>query len=118
IIPNALDDMLRRRVDGVIFQASKRLLENPRINHKLDQFPAAVVVTDEPLDVPYHQVARDTPTVIKKVVDFLVDTGRKRPCFFEFSGHSNDQKERPFLECLSEHGLSVEKAVIRAPRLP
>lgn len=116
LIPRALDDMARRCVDGVIFQASRKLLEDPQINRRLDQFSATVAVTDEPLDIPYNQVARDTPAVIEEVVDYLVASGRRRFCFLALSENSNLQKSRPFVERLRYHGLPTENVIIEATK--
>jgi len=106
-----LSDLLRRRVDGVILQASHGRLDNLEICEQLKQFRAAVAVVDASRASPVDMVVHDVSHGIKQLMDYWLATGRRR---IGFIGHelSNQEKIEPLQEKLRAFGLPDKDVVI------
>ncbi len=102
-----LDDMLDRRVDAIVLQATPTQLLDVRLMETVRQAKCLVAVTREPIpDFPHDLVIHDREAAIGQVAEHFVATGRKHPAFIINSvQESNPSKIRAFREECLARGL-------------
>ncbi len=107
LIVKQIDEMLDRRVDGLIIQGSRRQLTSPIVAEKLAQAPMVIGVCPEPLDdFPGDLVLYDRMQAIEQVVDHFAATGRKKPMFcINMNQEHNPPKFQTFAKRCQMHGM-------------
>lgn len=107
ILGRRIDDLLDRRVDALVVQATPTQLAHPDIIRRLKAASAAVTVSREVVpDLPADQVVHDRNGAIREVVDHLAACGRRKPCMvLTMCEESNPPKYRAFTERWAEHGV-------------
>ena len=103
---SALHDLAQRRVDAVIAQINGDVAHQPAIATQLQAMPAAVLVSDRQLDVPYDVVSQDRLSAYRAAAQHFVDIGKKRPEMFGTVGHEN-AKANAFYAQLKQAGVTV-----------
>lgn len=108
LITQALADCARRRVDGLVLQADRVLTAIPEVQRLLKEFPAAVVVSPDQLDIPFDVIHHDRLSAFEEAADHLVGAGRKRIAFVAYL-HANVQKWKSFSGRLMAHGFAPDQ---------
>ncbi|MFG0247557.1 MAG: substrate-binding domain-containing protein, partial [Phycisphaeraceae bacterium JB051] len=114
LIVQQIDEMLARRVDGLIIQGSRRQLTSPIVVEKLAQAPMVIGVCPEPLDdFPGDLVLYDRMKAIEEVVDHFAATGRKKPVFcINMTQEHNPPKFETFANRCQMHGMLHENMLL------
>jgi LacI family repressor for deo operon, udp, cdd, tsx, nupC, and nupG len=114
ILGRRIDDLLDRRIDALVVQATPDQLAHPAIRQRLAAAPAAVVVCREPVPgLPADQVVHDRNAAIHEVVDHLAAGGRRRPAMaLAMRQESNPPKYQAFVERWAQHGVAAHKAML------
>ena len=107
ILGRRIDDLLDRRVDALVVQATPTQLALPDIVRRLRAAGAAVTVGRAAVPgLPADQVVHDRDAAIREVVDHFVACGRRKPCMvLAMCQESNPPKYRAFVERWAEHGV-------------
>ena len=107
ILGRRIDDLLDRRVDALVVQATPAQLAHPDIVRRLKAASAAVTVSREVVPhLPADQVIHDRNAAIREVVDHLAACGRRKPCMvLAMCEESNPPKYRAFADRWAEHGV-------------
>lgn len=115
IIKTAIDDFLQRHVDGLIWQCYPPERFTQEICQKILQFPAAVIVCNTEIDIPFDLIHHDRTTAICSVVDHFVASGRRYPMIIAPSDSRHDKIDI-FINRLRYHQIEVShKNVIVFP---
>lgn len=108
VLGRRIDDLLDRRIDALVVQATPGQLAHPEIQRRLRAAPAAITVSREAVpELSTDQVVQDRNHAIREVVDHWAACGRRQPCMvLAMSDESNPPKYRAFAERWAEHGVS------------
>lgn len=105
IIPY-LSDFCRRKVDGIIFQMTHKLIENKEICDLLREISNVVVVTPEPFDCGFDTLVLDRTRAIRDIVDHFVAVGRRKIMYI--MGADDLNRRTAFIEQLKHHNLTCD----------
>lgn len=112
VMVQTLDSFRRYGVDAVMLDGSRPALLEPEVVERLQSFPAAVVVSDRPIDVselPVDVILHDRRPSFTEMADHLIDRGRRRPMvIMAGEGEQNSVKTRTFFDRCRARGLSIE----------
>lgn len=102
IILKMLEDLARRRIDGVIIQLDRPYQENPSALKILDQltaFSAVVLVSSVPFeDGPFDQVVHDQTGAFEAMARALMEAGRSRVAFLGENAYKAARLQRSLTE--------------------
>ena len=106
-----LDDLISRRADAIILQATPGQLDRPEIRQRLAQVRAVVAVTREGVaDFPGDLVVHDRTPAIRQVVEHFARSGRTKPAMMLSLGQeSNPPKYEAFLAACREFGIDEHR---------
>lgn len=116
---STMNEMLRRRVDGLVYHWNPDRAESDLIEN-ICRFPMAVVVGYRAWpDLPVDQIVHDRRPGIIAVADHFAATGRKQPVFMVPDVECNDYKRRVFLDRCRQNGLpSGPEQILSVPSRP
>ncbi|HOF19260.1 MAG TPA: LacI family DNA-binding transcriptional regulator [Phycisphaerae bacterium] len=104
---SVLDNLIHRRVDGLVLFATPEQLGHNSIRRRLQRICAVTAVTYAPVDdFPGDQVIHDRNGAVVEVVDHLAAIGRKRPALMiSLEVRSNHSKREAFLEACRRRNI-------------
>lgn len=103
---SALHDLAQRRVDAVVAQISADIIHEPAITSQLSALPAAILVSEREVDMPYDTVSQDRLSAYRAAAQHFASTGRKRPELLGTVGVEN-AKVNAFYSQLKKAGYNV-----------
>jgi DNA-binding LacI/PurR family transcriptional regulator len=114
VLGRRIDDLLDRRIDALVVQATPSQLAHAEIQRRLRAAPAAVTVSREAVPgLPADQVVHDRNAAIREVVDHLAAAGRRKPCMvLTMCEESNPPKYRAFVNRWAQHGVAESSRML------
>lgn len=113
ILGRRIDDLLDRRIDALIVQATPGQLAHPDIQRRLRTVPTITVSREPVAGLAADQVVHDRNHAIREVVDHLAASGRRRPCMIlTLCEESNPPKYRAFVEAWAAHGVPEKVSML------
>jgi LacI family transcriptional regulator len=103
LVEEALGGYAERRADGIVLEWHAAW-DNKVDLKKLKDFPAVVVVTQDPKDLPFDQVIHDRTSSFQAVAKHFLAIGRRHPALI-MTPTANREKFDAYVSTLEEHGL-------------
>ncbi len=105
----ALNDLLSRRVDGVVFEDTGRLLKDRQIRQLLKQFPAVVTIpiSHQSGVRTFDQVVQDRTVAMHQMARHALQSGRCRPLAVIKPSITNQMKVAALRQTLKEGGCDL-----------
>ena len=102
-----IDDFSQRCVDALIMHGPTAILKSKKIVEQLNALPAAVVVTQSPIEsLSCDQLIHNRIRAIEEVADYFAVTGRKRPAMVvSMDDPDNHAKYHAFRDRLMSLGV-------------
>lgn len=74
----ALDEFISRRVDAIVIDADRRILNDESVLDALTNFEAVVAVSNELIDIPFDLVVHRRDPLYEQATRHMVATGRRQ----------------------------------------